>query len=240
MHLGHAPGERLLPRDLGLAAGQRFASKGGFLVALRRPAGRAPGGRRRLDRGREAGRNLRASGPAGDARSDPSHVDHRDGVVRGRPDRPRTGDAERIYRDGMFAVVGRTIARGCARRAWAIEGPSGLAWRELPTGAAAIGVNEGPNRHSTDRRQVPAASRVSARDARGCDAVGPPAAIGAARERYDDATLGAARSARASISDGKPPELPDCRAFALSDADSAALVDYLKSLSSEAGTWSKP
>jgi hypothetical protein len=133
-------------------------------------------------------------------------------------------DAERIYRDGILPS-GEPL-RGVREAGVAIEGrAAACANCHRRSG---IGVNEGritippivgKYLLRPGERAMPEA------------AVQSPAAAITRRERYNDATL--ERAIRQGInSDGEPLSYLMPR-FALSGADSAALVDYLKSLSSE-------
>ena len=134
------------------------------------------------------------------------------------------GGAERIYRDGILPS-GQPL-RGVREHGVPIEGrTAACANCHRRSG---IGANEGPTvippisgkylLHPGERPMPEAALQ--------------PAGVAVKRhERYNDQTL--ARAIREGINaDGKPLSYLMPR-FALSDADSALLVDYLKSLSSE-------
>jgi cytochrome c553 len=141
------------------------------------------------------------------------------GAAAGKP-----GDAQRIYREGILPS-GQPL-RGVREAGVPIEGrAAACASCHRRSG---IGVNEGritippiTGKYllSPGERPVPEAAMQS-----------PGAAI-ARHERYNEETL--IRAIREGINaDGKPLSYLMPR-FALNDADSAMLVDYLKSLSSE-------
>ena len=134
------------------------------------------------------------------------------------------GGAERIYRDGILPS-GQPL-RGVREAGVSIEGrAAACASCHRRSG---IGVNEGrivippivgKYLLRPGERAMPEAAMRS------------PGTAVARRERYNDSTL--ARAIREGInSDGKPLSYLMPR-FALSDADSGALVEYLKSLSSD-------
>jgi hypothetical protein len=134
-------------------------------------------------------------------------------------------DAERIYRAGILPS-GQPL-RGLREAGVSIEGPAAACANCHRR--SGIGVNEGQTAIppisgkyllSPGERAMPEAAVQSAGTAV------------ARRERYNDETL--ARAIREGINaDGKPLSYLMPR-FALSDADTRALVDYLKSLSSDA------
>jgi hypothetical protein len=133
-------------------------------------------------------------------------------------------EAERIYRDGILPS-GQPL-RGVREAGVPIEGrAAACANCHRRSG---IGVNEG-------RITIPPISgkyllRPGER-AMPEAAMQSPASAAGRRERYNDETL--ARAIREGINaDDKPMSYLMPR-FALNDADAAALVDYLKSLSSE-------
>jgi cytochrome c len=133
-------------------------------------------------------------------------------------------EAERIYRDGILPS-GQPL-RGMREAGVPIEGrAAACANCHRRSG---IGVNEG-------RITIPPISgkyllRPGER-AMPEAAMQSPASAAGRRERYNDETL--ARAIREGINaDDKPMSYLMPR-FALNDADAAALVDYLKSLSSE-------
>jgi len=134
------------------------------------------------------------------------------------------GAAERIYRDGILPS-GQPL-HGVREAGVPIEGrAAACANCHRRSG---IGVNEG--------RIVipPIAGKYLLRPgerAKPEAAMQSPGTMAVRRERYNDATL--ARAIRQGIdADGKPLSYLMPR-FALSDADTVVLVDYLKSLSSE-------
>jgi hypothetical protein len=133
-------------------------------------------------------------------------------------------DAQRIYRDGILPS-GEPL-RGVREAGVRIEGrAAACANCHRRSG---IGVNEG-------RITIPpiAGKYLMNPGERPMPEAGmqPAGAAIARRERYNDATL--ARAIREGInSDGKPMSYLMPR-FALSDADSATLVEYLRSLSSQ-------
>jgi hypothetical protein len=134
------------------------------------------------------------------------------------------GDAERIYRDGILPS-GQPL-RGVREGGVPIEGhAAACANCHRRSG---IGVNEG-------RTVIPPISGkylLHPGERAMPEAVLQPAGTAIARhERYNDATL--ARAIREGVNaDGKPLSYLMPR-FTLSDADSALLVEYLKSLSSQ-------
>jgi hypothetical protein len=133
-------------------------------------------------------------------------------------------EAERIYRDGILPS-GQPL-RGVREAGVPIEGR--VAACANCHRRSGIGVNEG-------RITIPPISgkyllRPGER-AMPEAAMQSPASAAGRRERYNDETL--ARAIREGINaDDKPMSYLMPR-FALNDADAAALVDYLKSLSSE-------
>jgi Cytochrome c len=133
-------------------------------------------------------------------------------------------DAERIYRDGVLPS-GEPL-RGVREAGVPIQGrAAACANCHRRSG---IGVNEG-------RITIPPISgkyllRPGERPLPESSSQSPASGV-VRHDRYNDATL--TRAIREGINaDGKPLSYLMPR-FALSDADSAALVDYLKSLSSE-------